>query len=57
MIRDINYLELSNKKICSICFRKFNEFGNNAWPINSGFCCDDCNKIVVVARINFNSIK
>ena len=29
------------------------KFGNNAWPINNGRCCDDCNEYVVIpARIN-----
>lgn len=28
------------------------EGGNNAWPINDGRCCDDCNANVVIrARI------
>ena len=26
--------------------------GNNAWPINDGRCCDNCNNIVVAARLN-----
>lgn len=36
---------------CSICFRMFTEFGNNAEPINEGRCCDSCNTKVVLARI------
>lgn len=42
-----------DKKICSICFLVFEEFGNNPEPVNSGWCCDHCNKVVVlIARLN-----
>lgn len=34
--------------ICSICFRKYTHFGNNAWPINRGRCCDECNATIVI---------
>jgi hypothetical protein len=37
-------------KICSICQNEFKEFGNNAWPINDGECCDRCNDLVIQAR-------
>jgi len=40
------------KQFCSICFRPFKEFGNNAEPINSGCCCNKCNNLVIVARLN-----
>jgi hypothetical protein len=40
------------QNICSICFAKYSGFGNNAEPINSGRCCDMCDAIVIVARIN-----
>jgi hypothetical protein len=40
-----------NKKICSICKKKYEGFGNNAEPINNGRCCDECNKIVLLERI------
>jgi hypothetical protein len=43
---------LVHKKICSICFREYEELGNNASPINKGRCCDNCNVIVLFARIN-----
>lgn len=37
---------------CSICLRYVEgEYGNNAWPINNGRCCNDCNRIVIAARI------
>lgn len=38
--------------ICSICYRDYKGWGNNAEPINSGRCCDKCNDLVIVARIN-----
>jgi hypothetical protein len=38
-------------KICSICGNPFAEFGNHAWPINEGRCCDECNKLVIERRI------
>ena len=37
-------------KKCSICGKKFTEYGNNALPINSGICCDKCNYSVVVPK-------
>lgn len=43
---------METEKICSICFSKYEGFGNNAEPINSGRCCDTCNDLVVLARIN-----
>jgi len=43
---------------CSICqnliipdsISKWDK-GNNAWPINDGRCCDNCNHLVVMARL------
>ena len=37
---------------CSICNKDFEGFGNNAEPINDGVCCDDCNNLVLVERID-----
>lgn len=37
---------------CSICGWTYTGFGNNAFPINDGRCCDDCNDLVVRRRIN-----
>lgn len=36
------------EKTCSICFRKYTGFGNNAWPVNEGRCCNQCNDFVVI---------
>lgn len=41
----------NQKKItCSICGKKVKEFGNNAWPVNKGTCCNHCNDIIVIPR-------
>ena len=36
------------EQVCSICGKKFKGYGNNAWPVNDGICCDDCNNRVVI---------
>lgn len=42
----------NKQKTCSICQNKYDGFGNNAWPVNDGRCCDHCNwQVVVPARI------
>lgn len=33
---------------CSICGEEFEGWGNNAWPINDGTCCDFCNMVEVL---------
>jgi hypothetical protein len=38
--------------ICSICGAAGHGWDNNAWPINMGRCCHDCNfRHVLPARI------
>lgn len=50
---EVYQAELAKQKICSICYRKYAEFGNNAEPVNVGTCCDDCNgSVVIPARIS-----
>ena len=40
------------KEKCSICGKGYDGYGNNAEPVNSGRCCDDCNATQVIpARI------
>lgn len=34
--------------ICSICKQPYDNFGNNAQPINDGRCCDICNDLYVI---------
>ena len=49
---------LENTKTCSICGVKYIGYGNNAWPINNGRCCDDCNNTKVIpARLKELSSK
>jgi hypothetical protein len=39
---------------CSICgtvLKRWERWGNNAEPINSGRCCDECNALVIMRRI------
>lgn len=33
---------------CSICGQKYVGYGNNAYPVNSGRCCDACNMTAVI---------
>ena len=35
---------------CVICKGKILGFGNNAWPLHDGQCCDICNGTVVLLR-------
>lgn len=57
---------MNNEKLkCSICGKTIETnyfgwaYGNNAWPINNGRCCDICNDFVVIpARIkNINNLQ
>lgn len=41
------------EKTCSICQLPYTGWGNNAWPVNEGRCCKNCNDaVVIVARLN-----
>ena len=35
---------------CSICGRRYQNWGHNAQPVNDGRCCDHCNVAVVVPK-------
>lgn len=35
---------------CSICGINYRGFGNNAWPVNKGRCCDTCNTLHVIPQ-------
>lgn len=42
-----------NKKVkCCFCKEKIKGDGNNALPMNSGRCCDKCNKEIVFKERN-----
>lgn len=36
---------------CVICGEEFIGWGNDAWPLADGDCCDSCNEQVVDARL------
>ena len=41
------------KNICCICGKEYDGYGNNPYPIKeSGRCCDKCNRIVILERLN-----
>jgi hypothetical protein len=46
-LEDRSMSEESNKQ-CSICFRRYTEFGHPAEPVKSGRCCNACNDLVVI---------
>ena len=51
--KEFNLNENKESKICCICKKPFNGYGNNAEPVCSGSCCDECNmKEVIPARMN-----
>ena len=35
---------------CSICHKEIKGCGNNAEPINKGYCCDVCNYLYVLPK-------
>tara|TARA_R100000152_G_C6661845_1_gene100537 strand:- start:384 stop:527 length:144 start_codon:yes stop_codon:yes gene_type:complete len=35
-------------KICVICNKKYEGYGNNSSPFKEGRCCDRCNIVVVI---------
>ena len=40
------------EKKCCICKKELNGYGNNAYPIKEGICCDTCNaKFVIPGRL------
>ena len=44
--------EAYEKHKCILCGKEFDGWGNNAWPIKDGICCDDCNaEKVIPARL------
>ena len=41
--------EVTEVNICSICKKKYEGFGNNAFPVNKGRCCDECNTTEIIS--------
>jgi hypothetical protein len=52
VIRFMNEKPKEKPNLCSICGQDYYGYGNNALPINDGRCCDDCNQLVIIRRIN-----
>lgn len=51
-------LKEENKKVCVICGKEYDGYGNNAQPVKDGNCCDKCNQEVVIpARIKKMGLK
>lgn len=51
-------LKEENKKVCVICGKEYDGYGNNAQPVKDGKCCDKCNQEVVIpARIKKMGLK
>ena len=47
-----------NKKICSICGKQYEGYGNNAQPLNEYSCCDECNtRVVIPIRMYSNRLQ
>ena len=49
-------MDRTKKKICCICGKEFDGYGNNPWPYETKtdyeLCCDECNyKVVIPKRI------
>jgi hypothetical protein len=36
------------RPLCSLCGKIYRDYGHNAWPLNEGRCCDDCNNTKVL---------
>ncbi len=41
---------MRNKTNCSICNEPYEGHGHLAHPINDGYCCDECHRLVMLAR-------
>ena len=51
-------VEAAESKVCCICKKPFDGYGNNAEPVCSGSCCDECNmKEVIPARLKMTDEK
>ena len=44
----------ASAKKCCLCDKRFEEFGNNPWPLDTvdRQCCDKCNRAVLLARLS-----
>ena len=47
---ELNLTKISQCKKCVICKKIISGYGNNAWPLANGTCCDKCNILVIERR-------
>lgn len=53
-----NAYEANEVHVCDICGGQYVGFGNNAWPVKYGRCCDKCNsEKVIPARLKQAFVK
>lgn len=38
----------SNERVCCICGKPIQGYGNNAHPVKEGICCNSCNASIVL---------
>jgi hypothetical protein len=50
-MRDSRHRKTASENTCSICNGQSFGTGNNAEPINHGRCCDTCNELVILIRM------
>ena len=43
---------MTNIDECVFCRKKYSGFGNPAMPLRAGRCCDKCNILVIMARLD-----
>ena len=43
--------DLEDEKICALCAKPYQGFGNNGKPLIGGRVCDNCNRFVVLYRL------
>lgn len=48
---------MSKDKVCDICGKRFDEYGNNPAPFKGERCCDKCNANIVIPMRIYGVIK
>jgi len=43
--------DMEDEKICALCGKPYEGFGNNGKPLCDGRVCDECNRFVVLYRL------
>ena len=47
----LEFIDIQELNYCVLCNEEIIGYGNNAEPLAEGFCCDDCNSMVLIERI------